>query len=215
MIKCAIFDFDGTLFDSMPAWEGIGERFIESCGFEVKEELKDVINNLSMQECSAFLKETYDLEITTREIIQRINKLVEPAYYHRVLPKPGVIELLDYFYNNDISCYIATASDRYLIEAALKRCQLDKYFVKILTCSEVGYSKSHPQIYLEALKLAECPEDKAIVFEDAYYAIVTAKKAGLRVVGIKDLSEPKQNEIKKSVDLYLEEYNIASILHNF
>ena len=33
-IKCAIFDFDGTLFDSMFIWDTVGEIYLRSFGKE-------------------------------------------------------------------------------------------------------------------------------------------------------------------------------------
>ena len=37
MLKDAIFDFDGTLFDSMSIWDTIGENHLRSIGYEPKE----------------------------------------------------------------------------------------------------------------------------------------------------------------------------------
>lgn len=39
MIKGAIFDFDGTLVDSMFIWDKIGEAYLRSLGKEPKEDL--------------------------------------------------------------------------------------------------------------------------------------------------------------------------------
>ena len=45
------------------------------------------------------------------------------------------------------------------------------------------------------------------VFEDALYAIETAKSAGYKVIGIEDYSnEDDRDEIKKNVDFYAENY---------
>ena len=39
---------------------------------------------------------------------------------------------------------IATATDRYQVEAALQRCNMLHFFSEILTCTEVGSGKDRP-----------------------------------------------------------------------
>ena len=40
MLKGAIFDFDGTLFDSMFIWDTAGEVYLQSIGIEPRENLQ-------------------------------------------------------------------------------------------------------------------------------------------------------------------------------
>ena len=49
------------------------------------------------------------------------------------------------------------------------------------------------------------------VFEDAVYAAKTAKANGYNVVGIYDKSEPKQEELKEIVDIYINNYSELEI----
>jgi phosphoglycolate phosphatase-like HAD superfamily hydrolase len=49
------------------------------------------------------------------------------------------------------------------------------------------------------------------IFEDALYAAKTAKKAGYKVVGIYDKSEPEQEELKNLVDIYINNYSELDI----
>ncbi len=37
MIKGVIFDIDGTLLDSMPLWNNLGERYLQKLGFTEEE----------------------------------------------------------------------------------------------------------------------------------------------------------------------------------
>ena len=43
MLKGAILDFDGTLFDSMFIWDTAGEVYLRSIGIEPKEDLQKVL----------------------------------------------------------------------------------------------------------------------------------------------------------------------------
>lgn len=48
MLKGAIFDFDGTLFDSMFIWDTAGEVYLQSIGIEPKEDLQKVLKPMSL-----------------------------------------------------------------------------------------------------------------------------------------------------------------------
>ena len=99
---------------------------------------------------------------------------------------------------------IATATDYSLAEAALKRLRIDKFFDFILTCSEAEVGKDNPDFFLTALKLLKTSKQETIVFEDALYAIKSAKAAGLHVAAVYDKSaDEEQEEIKSIADIYL------------
>lgn len=101
---------------------------------------------------------------------------------------------------------IATATERYQIEAALKRCHLDSFFGEIFTCSAVGHGKDEPHIFEAALAWLGTGREDTLVFEDAYHAIQTAKKAGFRVAAVYDSHEPHQREIRELADHYIEQF---------
>ena len=101
---------------------------------------------------------------------------------------------------------IATATDRYQIEAALSRCRLTDYFDAIFTCSEAGHGKDESIIFQKAMESFAADRSSAVIFEDALHAIQTAKADGFRVVAVSDSSEKRQNEIRSIVDFYLTDF---------
>ena len=127
-IKCAIFDFDGTLFDSMFIWDEIGERYLRSLGKEPKPSMREAVRTLSLYQAACYLRREYNLPLSTEGIMKGINQMVEHFYLSEILPKPGVCEFLEHMKKAGISMCIATASERYQIEAALKRCGMSQYF---------------------------------------------------------------------------------------
>lgn len=92
--------------------------------------------------------------------------------------------------------YIATATDKHLVEAALKRCGISRYFSEIFTCISVGYGKDEPVIYREAWKYRNTNKSGTVVFEVAVYAVKTAKNDGFITVAIFDRHEKCQDEIR-------------------
>lgn len=205
-IKCAIFDFDGTLFDSMFIWDEIGERYLRSLGKEPNPSMREAVRTLSLYQAACYLRREYDLPLSTEGIIKGINQMIEHFYLSEILPKPGVCEFLEHMKNAGISMCIATASERYQIEAALKRCGMSQYFDAIFTCSEIGHGKEEPFIFRQAMEVCGAERNTTVVFEDAFHAALTARRDGFSVIAVYDESEKYQEEIRRLADCYLVDF---------
>ena len=214
-IRCAIFDFDGTLFDSMYVWDTAAERYLRSVGKDPAPTVREEVRTMSLHQAAEYLKDGYDLALTAEEIVAGINRVVEQAYLHDVQPKAGAAAFLDALKAGGVSLCIATATDRYLIEAALRRCHMDSYFDAVFTCSEVGSGKDEPVIYREAMAHFHADREQTLIFEDAIHAVQTAKADRFRVVAVSDPSETRQAELRRISDFYLESYESAEDFRKF
>lgn len=206
MIQGAIFDVDGTILDSMPIWDNAGEMYLKNFGKEVKPGLGRIMFSMSMTEGAQYLQEKYELLLSTDEIIDGINRTIKDYYLYQVQLKSGAEQFLQEMKQSGIRMTIATSSDRPVIEKALLRLKILTYFDRIFTCSEVGAGKMLPDIYLAARNYMQTDISYTWVFEDALYALQTAKKAGFRTVGVYDPSSAdQQDQIKEISDIYLAE----------
>lgn len=205
-IKCAIFDFDGTLFDSMFIWDSVGEIYLRSFGKEPKPSMREDVRALSLYQSACYFQKEYDLALSVEEIMAGINQTIEHFYIHEVLPKHGVVDFLEQMKKAEIPMCVATASDRCQIEAALGRCGMEHYFEAIFTCGEVGHGKDEPIIFQKAMEHFGADRSAAIVFEDALHAVQTAKADGFSVVAVFDNSEKRQNELRDLADCYIADF---------
>lgn len=199
----AIFDFDGTLFDSMSIWDTAGSDYLRSIGKEPEPHLAQTLKTMSLFESASYLQKTYDIPLNIDTIIKGINQTIEEFYFYTTQPKDGVLDFLTKLQKRDVKMCIATATDRYLIEAALKRCKMDLFFQSILTCSELEHGKGEPIIFEEALNSLHTKKEDTLVIEDAFHAIKTAKEAGFTTLAIFDEHEEKQEEIRQTTDFFL------------
>ncbi len=206
-IKGIVFDFDGTLFDSMSIWENAGELYLKSIGKKAEKDLWKVLKAMSLAQSAEYLKINYALPLKLEEITGGINKVVEDYYFYQTMPKENVIHVLSEFKEKGIKMCIATATDRCQVEAALKRCDMLKYFDTIYTCSEVGHGKDEPYIFEYARDYLNFGKSEIAVFEDAYHAAQTAKTAGFFVVGVYDKYEILTDELKVLADKYINSFN--------
>lgn len=215
MIQGAIFDLDGTLFDSNPIWSNIGERYLLSIGITPKENLAEAFRTASLYQAACHIIDEYKVSLTAHEIMDGVNRLVEGFYEKEAELKSGVYEFLRRLNEAGVKMCIATATDRHLVRAALERVGISEFFSEIFTCNSVGASKDDPKIYREALAHLETEKALTPVFEDSLFALMTAKNDNFTVVGIKDDEEKYPASMRREAHYYLENYNDIDGLFDF
>ena len=206
MLKGAIFDLDGTLLDSMFIWDTIGEDYLRTLGKEPHEDLKETFMTLTLEEAAEYYREHYKVTLSVTEIVDSINAMVEGIYRTKVTLKPGVMAYLRLLKERGVKMCVATVTDRYLVEDTLERLGILHYFSEIFTCAEVGYGKDKPIIYQKALEHLGTAKEETFVFEDSLFALETAKIDGFPTVGVYDMHESRQEEMKRLADCYVRSF---------
>ena len=214
-IRGAIFDVDGTLLDSMFIWDTIGEAYLRSIGYQPKENLNETFKNMSLHQAARYYQTEYGVTRSIDEIMDGVNAMLERYYRFEVPLKPGAAELLERLRQDGVKLCIATATDRHLVEAALDRCGVLSCFGEIFTCNEVGHGKDEPDIFEAALRFLGTRREETLVFDDALYAVRTAKEAGFPVAAVYDSHERSQAEVRARSDLYLEDLTQLVELQKF
>lgn len=214
MIQGAIFDLDGTLLDSMPLWNTLGIDFLTRRGIQAPVGLRATLKPMDMPTTARYLKERFGLPETPEQLVQEIDHLAAQAYQEQIPLKPGVREFLEELRRRGVRMCVATATDRPLVEGALKRLGVLDWFDFLLTCTEVGVGKQRPDIYLQALEQLGTPREATVVFEDSPHALSTAQKAGLRTVAIHEESaqlEPDASEAIQRAEMVIYQYGKGEV----
>lgn len=205
-ISGAIFDMDGTLLDSMFIWDTIGADYLKSRGITPRENLNETFKNMSLYQAACYYRTEYGLTDSPEEIMRGVNKKIEHLYYEKVPAKEGVSAFLARLKQSGVKICAATATDRHLAESALKRTGLLLFFSEIFTCTSVGHGKDEPDIFLAAQQFLGTPKSETWVFEDALYAVRTAKTAGFPVVGVYDKHEKHTETVQTLSDKYIRSF---------
>ncbi|MBQ7096731.1 MAG: HAD-IA family hydrolase [Clostridia bacterium] len=205
-LQGAIFDFDGTLFDSMYLWDNVANDSLIALGIEPPKDYRRKLRNMSVYQAAIYTVERFNLHITPEEYVDIINKIIEKYYSCEVVPKEGIPDFLKNLKDNGVKICIATATDRHHIENALNRCGLRHYISEIFTCTMVGAGKDNPKIFETALAFLGTDKEMTLVFEDSLYALKTAKNAGFKTAGVFDCSEKNQRELKCTADFYINSF---------
>ena len=211
VVKGVIFDFDGTLVDSMFIWDTFGENYLRVLGKEPKENLTEAFRKLTLEQAAEYYREHYGVTLSVKEIVDGLNEMLSQIYRSRVMLKKGVREFLEKLQAQGVKMCIATVTDRRIVCEVLKKFGVLEFFSAILTCSEIGYGKETPHIYRMALKILGVQKEETIVFEDTLPALITAKNDGFKVAAVYDRYEERQAEIQKIADYYVTDFDDISI----
>lgn len=203
-IKAAIFDYDGTLVDSMRMWRTIPSTYARKMGKEPVLEFDERMKYLSLDEAAEEFRSMYGLDFTNEEIIRQVMDMVYGFYRDDHPLKEGAREVLEDLKRCGVPMCVATMTPREMILAANKRLGIAEYFEEIYSCTDFGVGKDIPYIYdLAAGRMGAEPEE-TLVFEDMVVAVNTAREAGYRVIGICDeISRKDWDRIIAGSDLSL------------
>lgn len=180
---------DGTLVDSMVYWKNLAGEFLKQKGItQVSEAVLEKIKPMTITESAEVFLRELALEGTPGSVAAEMNAMMDQHYCKDVPLKQGVKGYLETLRKQGVHLCVASATAEHLMNTCLERLDAFKYFDFLLSCETVGAGKDRPDVYLAAARgLGAEPKDIA-VYEDALYAVETAKKAGFYVVGVYDES---------------------------
>ena len=188
----AVFDMDGTLVDSMVYWQRLGREYLTAQGVpEGMDEVLERIKPMTRAESSALFIETFGLPGTPESVMAEMNAVMDGHYRSDIPLKPGAEVYLSALKAKGAKLCVATATPEPLARACLERRGVLEDFEFLLSCDAVGAGKDRPDVFLEAARRLGAAPAETAVFEDATFALQTAKDAGFYAVGVWDASGDK------------------------
>ena len=210
-ITGAIFDFDGTLFDSMHVWNGIREKYFDHIGIHLTAEDEEAFKGMYLRESLILAKERFALQESYDEMFVRFFDFIKELYLTQTQPKNDIIAFLDALQAKGVRMGIATATGEPALKAVLEKFGMLGYFSEILSIYTVGIPKTSSAVYDAVLEKLDTDKETTWVFEDALYAARTAKEAGYPLVGVYDQSEPQAAQLQALADFYIHRYEELEI----
>lgn len=209
--KYAIFDMDGTLIDSMGYWSGLTAEVLATYHVPkecLTRELAAAVKPMTAIESSQYFIDTFGLDVSPETIVKQINDTMAGHYRHDIPLKEGVENHLKQLKSAGVKMCVASATNPKLVDECLTRLNVRDYFEFLISCEEVGAGKNKPDIYFEAARRLGAKPDETAVYEDAVFAMETAKNNGFYLIGVYDkYSKANWPEIQTIADELIETWN--------
>ena len=179
-----IFDMDGVIIDSNTmhrrAWAAFNRRY----GVETTEEMHQRMHGLRNDQ----IVRGFFGESLSRDEVAARGAAKEELYREMAgsrleeLLVPGIREFLQKYGGTPMG--LASNADPPNIHFLLDRAGLRPYFQVVVDGLQVKHPKPDPEIYLLAAARLHTPPGDCIVFEDSFFGVEAARKAGMRIVGL-------------------------------
>ena len=209
-----LFDFDGTLVDSMPIYAAMMLGILEENNVPHEKDIIKVTTPLGYPGTAKLFHEM-GLNKPVEEIIAIMNERAVKAYTYDVPAKEQVIAALRRLKARGDDLNVLTASPHAMLDPCLKRLGIWELFTNVWSCEDFGTTKADPNIYHMAAKKIGRPVDEIWFLDDNLGADRTAKAAGMRVCGVYDASSAEyEQEIRAACDAYLVDFSEIEKLDN-
>lgn len=199
--KNYIFDFDGTLVDSMPTYAAVMLRILDENGIEYGDDIIKIITPLGFKGTAKYFI-GMGIKGTVSELIDKMNEYALFEYVNNIPAKDNVIETLRELKSRGASLNVLTASPHLTLDPCLKRLGIYELFENVWSCDDFNTTKADPAIYKAAAEKLGVPVSEVLFLDDNYNADKTAKEAGMRVCGVYDASSEEYTEEIKSISDY-------------
>ncbi|MBE5743660.1 MAG: HAD family hydrolase [Clostridiales bacterium] len=205
-----LFDFDGTLVDSMPTFVKAMLKVLDDYGVKYGDDIVKIITPLGYKGSAEYFQKL-GLKLSVEEIISLINDFAINEYAYNILAKPNVIETLKELKKRGADLNVLTASPHVMLDPCLKRLGVFDLFTNVWSCEDFSTTKADPEIYKMASRKIGKKIDNIVFLDDNFNACKTAKSAGIGVFGVYDKSsEEFIEDMKKLTDKYV--YDLSELL---
>lgn len=212
MAETYLFDFDGTLVDSMPTYVGLMLRILDENHVPYGDDLVKIITPLGFIYTAKYFREKLGMEMAEADIIALMRKYATEEYTYNIPAKANVIDVLKQLKANGADLNVLTASPHTSLDPCLKRLGIWDLFSNVWSCDDFGTTKADPQIYHMAAKKMGAAVEDVWFLDDNINADKTAKEAGMKVCGVYDESSKEYVQDMKSIcDRYI--YDFMELLN--
>ena len=203
MKKTYLFDFDGTLVDSMPTFVSVMLRILDEHNTKYGDDIVKIITPLGYHGAAEYFR-SLGLPKSADEIVGLMNSYAQSEYENNIEAKTGVIDTLRTLHESGASLNVLTASPHIMLDPCLKRLGIFDLFDNVWSCDDFQTTKANPEIYRMAANRLGCKADEVIFIDDNVNAVKTARLAGMRAFGVyDDSSKDLVDEMKNASDRYL------------
>jgi HAD superfamily hydrolase (TIGR01509 family) len=188
-VSAIVFDCDGLLVDTEPAWS-VGEAALYAAnGLEFGPEQKRQLIGTSVSTGCEIMAAHFGRPGTGSELVDELFALVEAELLRGVAPMPGVVELLDAI-GDRVPIAVASNSNSRFLEVSLGGSGLASRFAVTVGADDVAHHKPAPDLYLEAFRRLHADPKKGVGLEDSATGMASVRASGAFVFAVPSTDIP-------------------------
>lgn len=184
-----IFDCDGTLIDSLPAYASAWRAGFAASGKGMDSAWHAARCGLCETQLMTHFEQSHQVTLDRPKVVatMRQHYLANLSRHVREITQVTAIARR---FTGVKPMAVASSGSREIVLNSLAALGLVELFDVIVTIDDVGKAKPDPAIPLEAARRLGLPPARCLVFEDSEQGLEAARRGGLPVVDIRRLSAP-------------------------
>jgi phosphoglycolate phosphatase len=200
MKQGVIFDMDGTILDTIEDIKDSMNHALQRVGFPKRttEEMKMAVGNAAMKSIERSVP-----EYATNQDIQLVYDLFQSHYdknsANKTKPYDGIMELLGTLKRRGYKLAVVSNKHEYLVKELNERMFMGLFDVSVGATPERAH-KPAPDMVYKALEELDLGVDDVLFIGDSDIDIQTAKRAGIRNIGVTWGFRSREVLIKEGAD---------------
>lgn len=201
MLRGAIFDMDGLMFDTEKVYRYSWSTILLDRGLEPQEGFLQDIVGTSGQKVLDVISSYYPT-LDPAEYYASVLRKVDEVTAVSLPEKPGIHEIMEYLGQNSIPIAVASSSPANLIERNLRNAGLSDLVTYRISGAQVEHGKPAPDIFLASCRALELQPEECYVFEDGINGVKAGVAAGCRTIMVPDVQQPTQEILASGVRVF-------------
>lgn len=182
--KLAIFDLDGTLFDTTEVNYRAYDRALHEYGYNLGLDYRYYCDFCHGNSYKAFLPQLIPgITLKEREAIHEYKQIIYPEFLGFASKNQQLFSLIECIRTAYVIA-IATTASRKNAHEILQTYQVTDLFDIIVAQEDVEKYKPDPECFLLVMKMAQLRPEQALIFEDSDQGIAAAKASGAACVRV-------------------------------
>jgi HAD superfamily hydrolase (TIGR01509 family) len=209
-LAAALFDLDGLLVDSEPAWTVAERTAFEALGGTWSPAIKAACVGRRLDDMAAELVRLSGAASAPLAVAAALDAHVADLFARGLPPRPGALALLDALAAARVPLALVSSTRRPLVELALRAIGPERFAV-VVTGGDVARPKPDPEPYLLAAARLGAEPARCVVFEDSPAGVRAGLAAGCAVVAVPS-SVPVEAEPGVTVVPSLADVDVAALV---
>jgi len=201
-LKAALFDLDGTLFDTENQYSVFWGRM----GRTYRPDVPNFENIIKGSTLTRIFNNYFPDPEIQEEITVMLDEWESQMTYEFI---PGSLEFIEELRKKGVKCAVVTSSNMPKMNSVASQIpEFNSLFDRILTSEDFTASKPDPYCYLLGAKVFDAKIDECIVFEDAYNGLQAGMASGIFTVGVATNLSP--DDIKDKCNYVINDFTEMS-----
>ncbi len=186
--QALVFDFDGTLVDSMPMHFRCWQLALKPFGLTFDHETFQRWGGVTTREIVGRLSRAQGVAVDVEVVIDAKETLTR-AHAHEAVPIEPVLSIARTS-RGVLPRAVAPGGPRALIGPRMEALGIHHWFAAIVTADDVERGKPEPDPFLLAAELLGVDPTRCRAYEDAPSGLASARAAGMEVIDVATLIGP-------------------------